>query len=68
MTLVYLAAAWLLGIVTGAATGAVWWPAVAAIGVAGLAAAFVERRPQLALLGLLAAGLFAGLGLKHRSL
>ena len=60
MTLVDLAAAWLLGIVAGAVTGAVWWPAVAAIGVAGLAAAFVERRPQLALLGLLAAGLFAG--------
>jgi competence protein ComEC len=56
--LVYLAGAWLLGVVAGAAAGEVWWPAVAAIGAAGLAAAALERRPQTALLGLLAAGLF----------
>ena len=35
MSLVYLAGAWLLGVLAGAATGAVWWPGVAAIGVAG---------------------------------
>jgi competence protein ComEC len=60
VTLVYLAAAWLLGIVAGALAGEVWWPGAAAIGVAGLAAAALERRPQLAVIGLLAAGLFAG--------
>ena len=60
MTLVYLAGAWLLGVVAGAVTGPVWWPGVAAIGAAGLAMAALERRPQAALLGLLAAGLFVG--------
>ena len=54
MSLVYLAGAWLLGVLAGA----VWWPGVAAIGVAGLVGAALERRPQAAVLGLLAAGLF----------
>ncbi len=58
MTLVYLAGAWLLGVLAGAVAGAVWWPGVAAIGFAGLVAAALERRPQMAVLGLLAAGLF----------
>ena len=58
MTLVYVAGAWLLGVVAGAATGAVWWPGVAAIGVAGIVAAALERRPRLALIGLVSAGLF----------
>ncbi len=56
--LVYLAGAWLLGILGGAAAGEVWWPAVGALATAGLAAALLERRWQLALVGLLAAGLF----------
>lgn len=58
MTLVYLAGAWLLGVAVAAVTGVLWWPAVAATGVAGLVAAALYRRPGLALLGLLACGLF----------
>lgn len=58
MTLIYLAGAWLLGIAVGAVTGDLFWPAVAGIATAGLAGAAVTRRPQLALLGILAAGLF----------
>ena len=65
MTLVYLAGAWLLGVVAGAVAGVVWWPGVAAIGVAGLVAAALERRPQMALLGLLAAGLFAAGAIRY---
>ena len=65
MTLVYLAGAWLLGVLASAVTGDVWWPGVAAISVAGLVAATLERRPQVALLGLLAAGLFIGGGLRY---
>ncbi len=60
MTLVYLAGAWLLGVVAGAATGGAWWPGVAAIALATLVAAALERKPQAALIGLLAAGLFVG--------
>ncbi len=56
--LVLLSGAWLLGIVAAAATGGVWWPAAGAIGTAGLVAALLERRWQLALLGILATGLF----------
>ncbi|MGB2694721.1 MAG: ComEC/Rec2 family competence protein, partial [Dehalococcoidia bacterium] len=58
MTLVFLAGAWLLGILGGAATGGVWWPGVAAMSAAGFVAAALERRPQLALMGLLSVGLF----------
>ena len=65
MTLVYLAGAWLLGVLAGAASGDVWWPGVAAIGVAGVTAALLERRLQLALLGLLVAGLFAGGAIRY---
>ena len=65
MTLVYLAGAWLLGVIGGAATGAVWWPGVAAIGVAGLTAGALARKPQLALLAVLAAALFAGGGMRY---
>ena len=65
MTLVYMAGAWLLGVVAGAATGDVWWPGVAAISVAAFAAAVLERRPQAALLGLLAAGLFVAGGARY---
>lgn len=56
--LVLLSAGWLLGVVAGAVTGAVWWPGAVAIGLAGLGVATLERRPHAALLGLLAAGLF----------
>ncbi len=56
--LVYLTGAWLLGVLSGALAGEVWWPAVGALATAGLAAALLERRWQLALLGLLAAALF----------
>jgi competence protein ComEC len=65
MTLIFLAGAWLLGVVAGAVAGAVWWPGVAAIGTAGLVAAALERQPRLALLGLLAAGLFTGGGVRY---
>jgi len=58
VTLVYLAGAWLLGIVAGALAGEVWWPGAAAIGVAGLTKSVLERRPQLAAIGLLSAGFF----------
>ncbi len=65
MTLVYLAGAWLLGVVAGAVGGAVWWPGVAAIGAAGLVAAALERQPRLAVIGLLSAGLFLAGGLRY---
>ncbi len=60
VTLVYLAGAWLLGVIAGAVTGELWWPGVAAICAAGVAAAVLERRPTFVLLGLAAAGLFLG--------
>jgi competence protein ComEC len=59
LTLVYLAAAWLLGIVAAA----LWDAPVAAaavIAAVGLALALAKRRPQPLALGLLAAALFAG--------
>jgi len=65
MTLVYLAGAWLLGVLAAAASGNVWWPGVAALAAAGLAAAAVHRRPQFVLLGLTTAGLFVGGGLRY---
>jgi competence protein ComEC len=60
VTLIYFAGAWLLGIVAAALTGVVWWPAVAAVGVAFLAGAALERKPALVLTALLACGLFVG--------
>ncbi len=59
MTLVCLAAAWLLGIVA-AALWDVPVEAAAVLAAAGLALALAQRRPQPLALGLLAAGLFAG--------
>ena len=60
MTLVYLAGAWLLGVLASAVTGGVWWPGVAAIGVAGLgAAALVWRTGSVAA----AMGLHTGMNL-----
>ncbi len=58
MTLVYLAGAWLLGVLAGAVAEGIWWPGVAAIATAGLAGATLYRRPQAALVGLLASGIF----------
>jgi competence protein ComEC len=58
--LALLAGAWLLGIVAGAATGAVWWPAAGAIAAAGFVTSLLERRWQIALLGLLATVAFVG--------
>ncbi|MEX0786985.1 MAG: DNA internalization-related competence protein ComEC/Rec2 [Dehalococcoidia bacterium] len=63
--LVYLAGAWLLGVASGAVAGGVWWPVVAGLATAGTVAAMLERRPQLAMLGLLAAGLFVGGALRY---
>ncbi len=59
MTLVYLAAAWLLGMVAAALWDA---PpqAAAAFAAFGLVLAVARRRPQPLVLGLLAAALFAG--------
>ena len=65
MTLIYLAGAWLLGVAAGAITGEVWWPGLAGIATAGVAAAAVMRRPQLAIVGLLAAGLFVAGGYRY---
>lgn len=65
MSLVYLAGAWLLGVAGSAASGGLWWPGVAAIAVAGIAASALERRPGLAIVGLLAAGLFVAGGARY---
>ncbi len=65
MTLVYLAGAWLLGVAAGAMAGEVWWPGLAGIATAGVAAAALLRRPQLAIVGLLAAGLFVAGGYRY---
>ena len=51
MTLIYLAGAWLLGVAAGAMAGEVWWPGLAGIATASVAAAVVMRRPQLAVVG-----------------
>ena len=65
MTLIWLAGAWLLGVAAGAITGEVWWPAVAGLGAAALANAILARRPGLAVVGLLAVGLFVAGGLRY---
>ncbi|MEX1255910.1 MAG: ComEC/Rec2 family competence protein, partial [Dehalococcoidia bacterium] len=65
MTLAYLAAAWLLGLLAAAVAGEVWWPGVAAMGAAGLAGAVLYRRPQVALLGLACAGIFVAGGARY---
>ena len=69
MTLIWLASAWLLGVAAGAITGEVWWPAVAGLGAAALANALANpmaaRRPGLAIVGLLAVGLFVAGGLRY---
>ncbi len=65
MTLIWLASAWLLGVTAGAITGEIWWPAVAGLGAAALANAILARRPWLAMIGLLAVGLFVAGGLRY---
>ncbi|MCI0890496.1 MAG: ComEC family competence protein, partial [Chloroflexi bacterium] len=65
MTLIWLASGWLLGVAAGAITGEVWWPAVAGLGAAALANAILSRRPGLAVIGLLAVGLFVAGGLRY---
>ncbi|MCH8010157.1 MAG: DUF4131 domain-containing protein, partial [Chloroflexi bacterium] len=65
MTLIWLASGWLLGVAAGAITGEVWWPAVAGLGAAALANAILARRPGLAVVGLLAVGLFVAGGLRY---
>jgi competence protein ComEC len=59
VTLVYLAAAWLAGIVAAALWDAPM-AAAAAVAAVGLALALGQRRPQPLVLGLLGAALFAG--------
>jgi competence protein ComEC len=63
--LLYLAGAWLLGVVAAAASGHVWWPGVAAIGAGGLAAALLRVDLRYALIGAIAAGLFVAGGYRY---
>ncbi len=65
MTLIYLAGAWLLGVAASAMNGEVWWPGLAGIATAGVAATVVMRRPHFAIIGLLAAGLFVAGGYRY---
>ncbi|MEX2159335.1 MAG: ComEC/Rec2 family competence protein [Dehalococcoidia bacterium] len=67
MTLVYLAGAWLLGIVLAAFDGALVWPCAVAIVSATLVAAKVRRSPRLLLLGLAASVLFLGAGMRYEA-
>lgn len=67
MTLVYLAGAWLLGIVLAAFDGALVWPCAVAIVSAALVAAKVRRSPRLLFLGLAASALFLGAGMRYES-
>ncbi len=63
--LLYLAGAWLLGVVAAAASGHVWWPGVAAIATGGVAAALLRIDVRYALIGAIAAVLFVAGGYRY---
>lgn len=67
MTLVYLAAAWVLGIVVAALGREPPWPAVAAAGILLAVLPIARRKASLALLALGCLGLFAGGILRYQA-